>query len=147
MRRHATWIASLALILLLPVRVALSSASHEAFVVIVHPQNPATAIDRTVLRAAYLKEGVRWSDGSIVVPISLAERFPAHTGFVQHVLNKSVGALRNYWYQRIFSGTGVPPTEAATPDEALARVLADRHAVTYLPADANRGRAKVINVR
>lgn len=146
MARQRTYVSGFMLVMLWLVPTFTSSARDEAFVVIVHPQNPATSIARTLLRSAYLKEGVTWRDGSVVVPIALADRFSARTHFVEDVLGKTPNQLKNHWVQRIFSGKGVPPIQVETPEEAIARVLADRHAVAYLPADADPGRAKVVAI-
>jgi hypothetical protein len=52
-----------------------------------------------------------------------------------------------YWNQQIFSGKGVPPPEADSTAAAVAYVLANPGAIAYLPADADPGRVKVIEVR
>jgi hypothetical protein len=147
MRRNRTFIGIVSLVLLLVAFAATSSARDDDFVVIVHPSNTVTSIPRRTLRAAYLKEGVTWSDGSVIVAIALSDSIAAHGHFAEDVLGKTTGQLKNHWIQRIFGGTGIPPIEVESPAAAIARVLADPHAVSYIPAGASPGNAKSIAVR
>ena len=55
--------------------------------------------------------------------------------------------LKNYWTQRIFSGTGVPPPQAGSAAAAIAYVLANPGALAYLPADVDPNGAKVVQLR
>jgi len=124
-----------------------SVASNDEFKITVHPANPVSVVDRDFLRAAFLKKAISWSDGKTIRPIGLSERFRARDRFTQDVLGKTPSQLRNYWVQRIFSGTDVPPPEADSPAAAIAYVLANPGAVTYLPIDADPGAAKVIKIK
>ncbi len=147
MTHRRTVASSVVLALALLISAATPSARDDEFVVIVHPNNNITSIDRELLRAAYLKEAVKWRDGSVVVPIALPEAIPAHERFVERVVGKTLSQLRNYWIQRIFSGKGVPPRQAQSVQDAIAHVLADPQAVSYLPAGAEPGRAKIVPLR
>jgi ABC-type phosphate transport system substrate-binding protein len=126
--------------------VSGSRAVSEQFKVIVHPSNPVTSVERQFLRDAYLKYVTSWKHGEALRPIDLTRRFPARESFTEHVLQKSVAQLRNYWVQAIFSGKGVPPPETDTTATVIAYVLAQPGAVAYLPADVNPGGAKVVRL-
>jgi ABC-type phosphate transport system substrate-binding protein len=124
-----------------------SAASDDEFKVIVHPENHIHAIDKDFLRSAFLKTAIRWTqDGKPIRPIELAEGNPARSRFTQAVLGKTPAQRRNYWVQRIFSGTAVPPPDAESPAAVIAYVVANPGALGYIPASLDPGRAKVVEV-
>jgi hypothetical protein len=122
-------------------------ADSDEIVIIVHPANPATSVNREFLREAFLKKRSEWSHGQPLRPIDLPASSRARDHFAHDVLKKSRAQLRSYWNQQIFSGKGVPPPTAESIAAAIAYVLANPGAVTYLPADADPGQAKVIELR
>jgi ABC-type phosphate transport system substrate-binding protein len=124
-----------------------SVASYEEFKIVVHRDNPNSVIDRDFLRDIYLRRATHWSDGAAIRPIDLPTGSPSYDRFVRTVLGKSPAQLRSYWLQRIFSGTGVPPTGASSTSAAVDYVLANRGGVAYLPIDADVHGAKVIQIR
>lgn len=119
----------------------------EAFVVIVHPGNPVTAVDRGFLQAAYLHKLTSWSDGTTILPIDLRTSFPVRERFTRQVLKKTPQQLKRYWSQQIFSGKGVPPPEAESTAAVIAFVAGHPGAVGYLPAGVDPGGAKVVPLR
>jgi hypothetical protein len=149
MRRPIEWLLVVLALVVAGLGPAPSLASGAAgdFKVIVHPDNPATSVDRDFLRRAYLKKATSWSHGSTIRPIDLAAGSAARTRFTRDVLKKTPSQLRSYWNQQIFSGKGVPPAEARTPAAAIAYVLANPGAVAYIPSDVDAGGAKVVELR
>jgi ABC-type phosphate transport system substrate-binding protein len=123
-----------------------SAAATDDYKVIVHPENPVRAVDRTFLRDIYLRKATDWTGAGPVRPIDLAKRFSVRERFAQEVLRKTPAQLKTYWNQQIFSGKGVPPPEAESTAAAVVYVLANPGAIAYLPADADSGHAKVIKV-
>ncbi len=124
-----------------------SLASATEFKVIVHPSNPATMVERTWLRDAFLKKVITWRHGPMIQPVEVAAPQKFRELFSKAVLQKTHAALRAYWVQRIFSGTGLPPHEVRSPTEAIAYVLQHPGAVAYLPMDVDPAGAKVIDLR
>jgi ABC-type phosphate transport system substrate-binding protein len=126
---------------------ASSLAGKDAFKVIVHPDNPATSVDREFVRRAYLKKATHWSHGGKIRPIDLPSGAAARDRFTRDVLKKTPAQLRSYWSQQIFSGKGVPPATSDSTAAAIAYVLANPGALAYIPADVDPGGAKVIELR
>ena len=62
--------------------------------------------------------------------------------FSEEVLKRSVGAVRSYWQQRIFSGRDVPPPELESDEAVIAFVAKNPAAVGYVS-----GTAKLAGVR
>lgn len=137
----------LTLLVLLCLCVATTAiAADDAYKVIVHPDNPATTVDRDFLREAFLKKTVEWGNGTTIRPIDLSGRYAAHDRFAQEILKKTPSQLKSYWNQQIFSGKGTPPPEADSPADVIKYVVENPGAIGYLPASVDPGRAKVVKV-
>jgi ABC-type phosphate transport system substrate-binding protein len=121
-------------------------ANDDDFKVIVHRDNPLTAIDRGFLRDVFLKKVTQWHHGGTVRPVDLVGGSRVRDRFTLEVLNRMPMQVRCYWTQRIFSGTGVPPIEVESPAAAVAYVLANTGAIAYIPVAVAPGRAKVIPI-
>jgi ABC-type phosphate transport system substrate-binding protein len=122
-----------------------SIAGRTQYKIIIHPANHDVRLDKTFVRDAFLKKATEWH-GQTIRPIDLASMAATREQFTRDVIRKTPAQLKCYWNQQIFSGKGVPPPEAATPAEVVAYVLANPGAIGYLPADADPGAAKVIEV-
>ena len=126
---------------------ATAAPDERGYKVIVHPDNPITAVDRDFLRDAYLKKSTVWREGQTIRPIDLSTRFPQRVRFVEEVVRKTPSQLKSYWNQQIFSGKGVPPPEADSAAAVVDYVVANPGAIGYVPASIDAGRAKVVKVR
>jgi ABC-type phosphate transport system substrate-binding protein len=104
------------------------------FAVVVHASNPATTMPREQLARLFLRKMKRWPTGAPAEPVDLAPGAPTRAAFTEHVLGKSVGTVRAYWQQRIFSGSEVPPPEKAAESEVLEFVRTHPAAVAYVSA-------------
>lgn len=122
-------------------------ARGDGFLIIVHPGNRTTSVDRSFLRDAFLRKLVTWSGGETIRPVDLSRRQPARDRFTRDVLRKTPSQLRSYWNRQIFSGTGVPPVERASEAAVIAYILANKGAIGYLPEGSDPRGAKVIRLR
>lgn len=111
-------------------------AAEAEFRVIVHPSNSERALGREALGDMFLKKVTRWSDGEAVRPVDLRAESPVRQRFSAEVLKRSVGAVRSYWQQRIFSGRDVPPPELDSEDAVIAFVARFPGAVGYVSRSA-----------
>jgi ABC-type phosphate transport system substrate-binding protein len=112
------------------------------FRVIVHPTNPLRAVARAYLADAFLKKVTRWGGGEAIRAVDLRADNPVRRRFSERVLRRSVGAVRSYWQQRIFSGRDVPPPELESDDSVVAFVAKYPGALGYVS-----GATKLANVR
>jgi hypothetical protein len=62
--------------------------------------------------------------------------------FSEAVLKRSVGAVRSYWQQRIFSGRDVPPPEVDSDEAVMAYVARYPGAIGYVS-----GTTKLVGVK
>jgi hypothetical protein len=116
------------------------------FRIVVHPNNPARSAERAFLSDVFLKKHTRWNDGEAIRPVDLRPAHPARQKFTERVLKRSVGAVRSYWQQRIFSGRDVPPPELETDDEVLAFVAKYPGAIGYLSGTAKLKGVKELSI-
>jgi ABC-type phosphate transport system substrate-binding protein len=121
------------------------ATSPPAYVVIVHPANPTTSMNRRFLADAFLKKTTRWDNGETIRPVDQAPESSVRRRFSDEVLKRSVAAVRNYWQQIIFAGRGVPPPELSGDEEVIKYVTDHAGAVGYV-SGSNTGGAKVITV-
>lgn len=126
--------------------LAESSRTHAAepphFRVIVHPNNPLRAAERAFIADIFLKKVTRWSEGEVIRVVDLRFDNPSRRRFSEEVIKRSVGAVRSYWQQRIFSGRDVPPPELESDEEVVAFVARSPAAIGYVS-----GTAKLAGVR
>jgi ABC-type phosphate transport system substrate-binding protein len=114
------------------------------FQVIVHPSNSMTSLPREFLADAFFKRTTRWHDGQAIRPVDLAPGSSVRRVFSDSVLKRSVGAVRSYWQQRIFSGRDLPPPELDSDDAVLRYVAKSPGAIGYVSAAAKVANAKVV---
>ena len=112
-----------------------ASAPARDFVVIVNSANPAASIERDDLSKMFFKRLVKWPHGTAVEPIDLSPSERARLVFTQSVHGKSVGAVRAFWQQQIFSGRSVPPSEKRNDAEVMQYVREHPGAVGYVSSE------------
>lgn len=117
-----------------------------AYLIIVHPTNPATTVSRTFLQDAFLKKATRWPHAGSIQPADLKTTSVTRIKFTEEVLGRTVNAVRFYWQQRIFSGRGVPPPELDGDEKVVAYVLEYEGAVGYVSGSAKLNGAKPLAV-
>lgn len=112
-------------------RVARAEGQPE-FRVIVHMSNAERASERTFVADAFLKKLTRWPNGEVIRPVDLRPDSAVRRRFTEIVLKRSLGAVRSYWQQRIFSGRDVPPAELESEENVVAFVAKYPGAVGYV---------------
>ena len=100
--------------------------------VIVHPSNPQTATSRDFVADAFLKKATRWPHGEPISAVDLRPDNPIRRRFCESFLKRSIGAVRSYWQQRIFSGRDVPPPEVDSDEGVMAHVARYPGAIGYV---------------
>jgi ABC-type phosphate transport system substrate-binding protein len=127
MRRLVSLLAAL----LLP---ALAAA--EGFVVVVHPQSPATSLSRKEVARLFLRQATTWPGGAQARPVDQPRTAPVREAFSQAILDRSAAQVDAYWTQAVFSGRAVPPPERRSDAEVLAYVRETPGSIGYVSPDA-----------
>ena len=124
-----------------------SAAEPTAYRVVVNEKNPVTSVERKFLEEAFLKKVSRWSTGELIRPVDLSPGSAARAQFSQEILRRSVGAVKSYWQQLIFSGRDVPPPEVDTEEQVVRYVINHPGAVGYVSRGADANGTKFLIVR
>ncbi len=117
------------------------------FIIIVHPSNESTAVERSFLEEAFLKKITQWPSGEVIRPVDLGPSSPVRRKFSEQILNRSVEAVKGYWQQRIFSGRDTPPPELETDDDVVAFVLKHEGGIGYVSGAAALHGARPLGVK
>ena len=125
---------------------ALADDAEPSFKIVAHPDNPTVKMSRRVLASLFLKQVTRWDDGEAARPVDLRADSGTRRRFSESVLNRSVAAVKNYWQQRIFSGSGVPPPELETEHAVVAYVTKHRGGVGSVSTTTDTGNARLIRL-
>jgi len=123
-----------------------AAESPPPFVVVVHPKNPATSVNRKFLGDAFLKKATRWPNDDVIRPVDQAPDSAVRRRFTEDVLKRSVAAVRSYWQQIIFSGRDLPPPELASDEDVVRFVAKHEGGIGYVGADAVLSGVKAIRV-
>jgi ABC-type phosphate transport system substrate-binding protein len=126
---------------------AVNADGWTAFHVIVNPANAMVSADRKFIAEAFLKKVTRWPNDDLIRPVDQESRATVRQVFSDGVLKRSVAAIKSYWQQMVFSGTGVPPPELDSEAEVVKFVLKNRGAVGYVSAGMNLQGAKILTLR
>jgi ABC-type phosphate transport system substrate-binding protein len=126
------------------IAAAATSADYQ---VIVHPTNALTAVDRAFLADAFLKKASHWPDGEALAPVDQRPDSGVRKAFSLDVLKRSVGAVRSYWTQRIFSGRDIPPPELDSDAKVVQFVASRPGAVGYVGAGTDTKGTKPLVLR
>jgi len=117
-----------------------------AYRVVVNPANPVSSLPKSEVSDLFLRKRTRWEHGLAVVPVDQSEVAPVRHAFSKEVHGKSLGGVRVYWQQRIFSGRDLPPTVMSSDQEVLAYVRTNPGAVGYVSAAASVENVRVLKI-
>jgi len=101
-------------------------------VVVVNAANPVHTLTRERLSMIFLRQVEAWDDGPEILPVDQIDKSPARAAFARDVHRRSVGALKRYWQERIFSGNDSPPPERVTDSDVLTYVRSNPGAIGYV---------------
>ncbi len=116
------------------------------FKVIAHRDNPVDFLSKAQASRLLLKKVTKWDDGTKAQPIDLPSDSPIRKLLSEQIHGRSVGAIKSYWQQKIFSGRAVPPPEKKTDAEVVAFVRSNRGAIGYVSVNAAVSSVKVLEV-
>jgi len=93
--------------------------------------NPGV-ISANTLRAIFVMNQTKWSDGTPVKVYVFADSSPTHEAFSKEVLKFFPRQLRRAWDRQVFAGLGQYPEQVSSTQEMLAKVKATPGSVGYL---------------
>src|ERR1700719_1226865 len=131
---HSRWrVCRLALSLcLLGLLWAPVSACAGSVEIIVSPDEAATAIDRTLLRAIFTMRLRQWPDGTPVHVFVLPDHDALTDLFCREQLGTYPYVMRATWDRVVFTGTGLAPTVVGSEREMRERIRSTPGAIGYV---------------
>lgn len=135
-------------IFLVGLSLSHSGAKEETrlFRVIVHPSNQTRILHSKELSNIFLRKVKFWPNEELILAVDLPIDSAVRKNFSEHILERSVMAVRSYWQQMIFSGRDVPPPELKSDDEIVSYVLNHANAIGYVSINASIKTAKIISI-
>ena len=100
--------------------------------IIISPDEAATAIDRTLLRAIFTMRLRQWPDGAAVHVFVLPDHDEATALFCREQLGTYPYVMRSTWDRMVFTGTGLAPTVVGSEQEMRERVRSTPGAIGYV---------------
>lgn len=122
------------------------AASAQNYQVIVNNSSAVSSITTGDLSKIFLKKSTKWADGSKITPIDLSAKFSIRGDFSKGVHGKSVGAIKSYWQQYVFSGKGTPIVEKKNEAEVLEYVKNNPGSIAYVSSSAAIKGVKVVTI-
>ncbi len=144
MKKYVVLILALASVCWL--HMPMAAQENEAFVVIVHPDNPEQSISKKRVSQLLLKEVSRWSSGVSAQPVDLDSGSPIRDAFSRAIHGRSVSSIKNYWVRKIFSGAAVPPPEVSSDSAAINYVKSNTGGIGYVSTAARLDGVKILEV-
>jgi ABC-type phosphate transport system substrate-binding protein len=146
--RHAAAVCVLLAVLAITARPHASQANDKpAFVVIVNAENGATSLERRFVSDAFLGKRAQWPKGKSIKAVDLSAKSSVRAKFTTAIHGRTVDAVRKYWAQQVFSGTGAPPPQKSSDEAIVEYVESHEGAIGYVSSGAALGTAKIVQVK
>jgi ABC-type phosphate transport system substrate-binding protein len=124
----------------------LAAASQDV-VPVVSAKSPVTGLKAGDVADIFLGKTSRFPDGSLAVPIDLAEEAPGRERFYTQYTGKSPSQVKAHWAKIIFTGRGQPPRQATTLAEAKKLIADNPNAIGYIEASQVDSSVRVLAAR
>lgn len=119
----------------------------QEFKLVAHPAFGVDAIDAATAQKVFLKQIARLAGGAAVTPVDQPASAAVREAFSRKVVGRPVGAVQQYWQQKIFSGGDVPPATKASDKEVVDFVRSTPGAIGYVAAGAATEGVKVVALK
>ena len=118
----------------------------QEFKLVAHASLAVDAIDAPTAQKVFLKQ-VAKVGGAAVTPVDQAPAAAVREAFSKTVVGRPVGAVQQYWQQKIFSGGDVPPATKASDKDVVEFVKATPGAIGYVSASAATDGVQVLSLK
>jgi ABC-type phosphate transport system substrate-binding protein len=124
----------------------MGSVFAQSYKVVVNTSNQVSALSAKEASDLFLKKKTKWGNGSAVMPVDLTANSPVREAFSKQIHGKSTSAVRSFWQQAAFSGSGTAPAEKESDDAVIEFVMKNPGAIGYVSASANTSNVKVVTI-
>jgi ABC-type phosphate transport system substrate-binding protein len=112
--------------------LVLPALAQEEVVPVVSSRSSVTILNANQVADIFLGKSSRFPDGTVAVPIDLAEDSPLRERFYSQFTGKSPAQLKAHWSKIIFTGRGQPPRQVPSSAEAKKMVAENPNAIAYI---------------
>lgn len=112
--------------------LAAAPAVAEEVVPVVSARSSITVLNANQVADIFLGRSSRFPDGTVAVPIDLAEDSPLRERFYTVFTGKSPAQLKAHWSKIIFTGRGQPPRQVSGSAEAKKALAENPNAIAYI---------------
>jgi len=109
-----------------------AAATAQDVVAVVSSRSPVTSLNAAQVADIFLGKTSRFPDGTLAMPIDLAEEVPERDRFYAQFTGKSPAQVKAHWSKIIFTGRGQPPRQAASGREAKKLIVENPNAIGYI---------------
>jgi ABC-type phosphate transport system substrate-binding protein len=139
------WVAIAAVLLL--ASASAPAAPQLTFRIIVHRDNPVSALTLPDLQRIFRKQTRMWPTGESVVPVDWDATSPVRADFSDKVMRRSVREMAEFWVQQNITQGLTPPTTLKSTRAVLRFVASVPGAIAYVPADEVDDTVKRLEVK
>jgi ABC-type phosphate transport system substrate-binding protein len=139
------WVAIAAVLLL--ASASAPAAPQVTFRIIVHRDNPVSALTLPELQRIFRKQTRMWPTGESVVPVDWDATSPVRADFSDKVMRRSVREMAEFWVQQNITQGLTPPTTLKSTRAVLRFVASVPGAIAYVPFDEVDDTVKRLEVK
>lgn len=118
----------------------------DAFLVVVHPQNPVELLTRTQVSDIFLGKTGAWDHGTDIDLVVPDHRSELSCTFAEEIHDRSIESVQRYWARQVTAGRLQPPDQKASEAEVVAGVARSVGAVGYVSTSADVSSVKVLGI-
>ena len=113
-------------------------------VVIVHPDSQVRSLTRDEVINLFMGRHKRLPSGLVAIPVEQAEPPATRARFYQLLVGKDLPDINAYWARLLYSGQAQPPRQAASAEEVLEFVAANKGAIGVVDGARVDRRVRVV---
>jgi ABC-type phosphate transport system substrate-binding protein len=144
LRRRALVLLSLGAALTLTGWSTSSDAGEGELLVIVHPSNSISHLERSELRPIFQTTKKNWPSGGRIEPLNLPEGSTQREQFDRAVLGFSPDETVRFWIDRKVRGDARPPRKLSSPSAVLSLVAQNPAAIGYVPSGISTNGVRIV---
>ncbi|WP_230412059.1 type 2 periplasmic-binding domain-containing protein [Undibacterium hunanense] len=118
--------------------VSMGSTMAGEIVVVVNPQNPATAMTAAQASQFFLGKSAMFT------PVDQSENAPIRAEFYKKAAEKDLSEVKSIWSKLVFTGKGTAPKEVHSNAEVKKAVAANPTGIGYIDKSAVDATVKVV---
>ncbi len=122
-------------------------ANGQEYKIIVNSSNTVSSLSNKEVSNYFLKKKTKWSNGTKINPIDLSSSSVIRKNFSKNIHKKSIGQVRAFWQQSVFSGKASPPPEMKNDNAVINYVKTKKGAIGYVLKNANTKGVKTITIK